>query len=93
MKPIMRGEDGAIGLFQINRGFKKSLAKLAKEVIKINAEKGVRLITISHSQAEEKAKLFKEYIQDEFQNARIRIVQTKGLSSVYAERGGIVVAL
>ena len=93
MKPIMRGEDGAIGLFQINRGFKKSLAKLAKEVIKINAEKGVRLITISHSQAEEKAKLFKEYIQDEFQNVRIRIVQTKGLSSVYADRGGIVVAL
>lgn len=93
MKPIMCAEDGAISLFQINRGFKKSLAKLAKEVIKINAEKGVRLITISHSHAEEKAKLFKEYIQDEFQNARIRIVQTKGLSSVYADYGGIVVAL
>lgn len=93
MKPIMRGEDGAIGLFQINRGFKKSLAKLAKEVIKINAERGVELITISHSHAGEKAKLFKEYIQDEFQNARIHIVQTKGLSSVYADYGGIVVAL
>ena len=93
MKPIMRGEDGAIGLFQINRGFKKSLAKLAKEVIKINAEKSVEFITISHSHAEEKAKLFKSYIQDEIQTATIRIVQTKGLSSVYADFGGIVVAL
>lgn len=93
MKPIMHAEDGAIGLFQINRGFKKSLAKLAKEVIRINAEKGVRLITISYSQGEEKAKLFKDYIQDEFQNVRIRIVPTKGLSSVYADAGGIVVAL
>ena len=93
MKPIMRGEDGAIGLFQINRGFKKSLAKLAKEVIRINAEKSVEFITISHSHAEEKAKLFKSYIQDEIQTATIRIVQTKGLSSVYADFGGIVVAL
>lgn len=93
MKPIMRGEDGAIGLFQINRGFKKSLAKLAKEVIRINAEKSVEFITISHSHAEEKAKLFKSYIQDEIQTATIRIVQTKGLSSVYADFGGFVVAL
>ena len=93
MKPIMRGEDGAVGLFQINRGFKKSLAKLAKEVIKINAERSVQFITISHSHAEEKAKLFKNYIQDEIHSATIRIVQTKGLSSVYADFGGIVVAL
>ena len=93
MKPIMRGEDGAIGLFQINRGFKKSLVKLAKEVIKINAERSVEFITISHSHAEEKAKLFKKYIQDEIQTATVRIVQTKGLSGVYADLGGIVVAL
>lgn len=93
MKPIMCAEDGAISLFQINRGFKKSLTKLAKEVIKINAERSVQFITISHSHAEEKAKLFKNYIQDEIHSATIRIVQTKGLSSVYADNGGIVVAL
>ncbi|MDY3118183.1 MAG: DegV family protein [Peptoniphilus sp.] len=93
MKPIMRGEDGSIGLFQINRGFKKSLMKLAAEVIKIQAEKGAAFITISHSRAEEKAKQFQTAIQNEIQNATIRIVQTKGLSSVYADRGGIVVAL
>ncbi len=93
MKPIMCGEDGSIGLFQINRGFKKSLMKLAAEVIKIQAEKGAAFITISHSRAEEKAKQFQTAIQNEIQNATIRIVQTKGLSSVYADRGGIVVAL
>lgn len=92
MKPIMRGEDGAIGLFQINRGFKKP-GQTCQRSHQNQRRKSVEFITISHSHAEEKAKLFKSYIQDEIQTATIRIVQTKGLSSVYADFGGIVVAL
>lgn len=93
VKPIMRSEDGAIALHQVNRGFKKSLRRLGDDLIKICKNRGADLITISHSSAEDKAQMLKEKIEEEIENVRIRIVQTKGLASAYADFGGIVVAL
>ncbi|MDY6044436.1 MAG: DegV family protein [Peptoniphilus sp.] len=93
VKPIMKGEDGAITLHQINRGFKKSLKKLADELAHVQKERGSELITISHSCAEDKARMLENHIREKLKDVRIRVVQTKGLASVYADAGGIVVAL
>lgn len=93
MKPIMKNDNGAIALHQINRGFKKSLMRLSDELIKISKEKSADLITICYSHAEDKAEILKNRLQDEIENAKILMIQTKGLASAYADYGGIVVAL
>lgn len=93
MKPIMKNDNGAIALHQINRGFKKSLMRLGDELIKISKEKSADLITICYSHAEDKAEILKNRLQDEIENAKILMIQTKGLASAYADYGGIVVAL
>lgn len=93
MKPIMKSEHGTIALHQINRGFKKSLMRLADDLIKISKEKSADLITICYSQAEDKAEMLKNRLQEEIENAKILMIQTKGLASAYADYGGIVVAL
>ncbi len=93
MKPIMKSEHGSIALHQINRGFKKSLMRLGDELIKLSKEKSADLITICYSHAEDKAEMLKKRLQEEIENAKILMVQTKGLASAYADYGGIVVAL
>lgn len=93
MKPIMKSDNGTIALHQINRGFKKSLMRLGDELIKISKEKSADLITICYSHAEDKAEILKNRLQDEIENAKILMIQTKGLASAYADYGGIVVAL
>ncbi|VEJ34662.1 DegV domain-containing protein SAV1425 [Aedoeadaptatus ivorii] len=93
VKPIMRSNDGNIELHQVNRGFKKSLARLGEHIVKMAKEKSYELITISHSEAEEKAKELKDIIAKEIFDVTIRIVHTKALASGYADFGGIVVAL
>lgn len=93
MKPIMKSDNGTIALHQINRGFKKSLMRLGDELVKISKEKGTDLITICYSRAEDKAEMLKNRLQDEIENAKILMIQTKGLASAYADYGGIVVAL
>ena len=93
IKPIMRDNgSGDIELFQINRGFKKSIRKLADYIIEEGKKREIKMLTISHADALEKANDLKERILSEISIETIRIVHTKGLASGYADVGGIVVA-
>ena len=49
-------------------------------------------IVISHCRNVQLAEKLKEAILEEFRGARVRILQTRGLDSFYAERGGIIVS-
>lgn len=92
IKPIMRGVKGEIELFELNRGFKKSLDKLAKALGRIAGQSQGRTLYISHSNAEDKAQLFKEKVLDLYQFDDVVVVPTGGLSSAYADDGGIVIS-
>lgn len=93
IKPIMRDNgQGEIELFQINRGFKKSLKKLAEFIVEEYHKKEIKMLTISHVEALDKANLLKESILAQVPIAEVRVIQTKGLASGYADMGGIVVA-
>lgn len=92
IKPIMAGNEGAIKLIEKTRGSKQGLRKL----IRLIGDSGVRLeeriLGISHCQCPEKAEHIKSEVEKLYNFKDIIIVPTKGLSSVYANEGGVVIA-
>jgi len=93
IKPIMKGtENGEIALVENVRGSKKALMRL----IEIIGEQGVKLedkiLGIAHCNCLDKALKFKEEIQQRYRFKDIIIVETAGISTVYANEGGIIIA-
>lgn len=93
IKPIMGAEnDGTIKLVEGVRGTKKAF----KRFIEIIGEQGEKLeekvIGIAHCNCLERAEAFKSEILKHYNFKDIIIVEMAGLSSVYANEGGIVVA-
>ncbi len=93
IKPIMRGtEKGEIALVENVRGSKKALKRLA-EVIGEQGEKlEDRILGIAHCNCLEKALKFKEDVQQRYKFKDIIIVETSGISTVYANDGGLIIA-
>ncbi|MDO5714579.1 MAG: DegV family protein [Tissierellia bacterium] len=91
IKPIMRGIDGEIGLYELNRGFKRSLSKLAGRLGEIEKDLSNRILTISHVDALDKAMFFKEKVLEKYTPKDIIIVPTLGLATAYADDGGIII--
>ncbi len=93
IKPIMgSNDDGTIRLVEKTRGKKRAFNRLV-EVIGEQGEKlEEKILGISHCNAPEKAEQLKEKIEERYNFKDVIIVETAGLSSVYANDGGIVIA-
>lgn len=94
IKPILGANgQGEIGLFDKARTYGNALEKMAElfYTTKLDAEN--RVMVIAHCFAEERAKLLKEMIETKRKFKDIIIVPMKGLSSVYANIGGLVCAI
>lgn len=93
IKPIMGGdEDGNIKLVDKVRGSKRSFKRFV-ELIGIEAGKTEgKTIGIAHCNAPEKANELKEQIEKKYNFKNIVVTEMAGLSTVYANDGGIVVA-
>lgn len=93
IKPIM-GSDGKgeIQLLDKARGSKRAFKKL----VNLIGEKGEnfeeKIIGIAHCNALEKAENLKKEIEKKYNFKDIVIVETAGISTVYANEGGIVIA-
>lgn len=92
IRPIMSADDGEIILFEMNRGFKKSLSKLADALGKVVDNIEERTLVISHVDDLERAEEFKKKVLSLYNFKDIKVVHTKGLASGYADDGGIVIA-
>lgn len=91
IKPVMAGDHGVIVQRGQGIGIKKALAKLAEMIVKeIGSTEGRRLI-ITHCNAPERAKQVKEMITKLAKFDEIIIMDTRGLSSLYANDGGVIV--
>lgn len=91
IKPIMKAKHGEIALHEINRGFKKSLTNLAKQVGIDLKNVSPKRIIISYVNCEDKANLLEEKIRELTDITEILKIPTKGLASAYADDGGIVI--
>ena len=90
---LMATDEGTIDLFDKARGTKKALKKLVVKMGVIRPLDKDTVVVIAHCNAEERAMEVKAMIEEQYTQCKeIIVVQTKGLSSTYANVGGIIVA-
>lgn len=82
-------EDGQLHPTDKCRGEKKALLTIFKNM-KSMGYKGGKLI-IDHCYNENAARLLKEAVKAEFQNAKVVVAKTRALCSFYAEKGGLMI--
>jgi DegV family protein with EDD domain len=92
IKPIMCGDEGNIKLFEKVRGYKKAFNRLIEVIGQEGKNFEERVLGIAHCNCLDRALEFKEEVSKRYNFKDIVIVETKGLSSTYADDGGIVIA-
>lgn len=93
VKPIMGAdEDGNIKLYNYGRTKKQILEKLVNMVKEVKGVSETFRLVIAHNNNLELAKNLQESLVAVFDNINIKIVPTRGLSSMYADNKGIVLA-
>ena len=93
IKPVMIStRDGVIQKAAQARGMKKALAKMVEHMGSEGRDLTRRQFVISHCNCYERAVYVKELIKKHLHAEDVDIVDTKGVSSLYACDGGIIVS-
>lgn len=92
IKPIMAGDEGKIKLVEKVRGYKKALNRLAEIIGEEGKNLEDKVLGIAHCNCLDRALQFKETVMQKYNFKDIIIVETRGLSSTYADDGGIIIA-
>ncbi len=94
LKLILKAsDDGSIDLFDKARGTKKALKKLVEHMDGLRPMTKETVVVIAHVNALERAENVKTMIEEKYGPCKeIIIVPAKGLSSTYANVGGVIVA-
>jgi len=93
VKPICAAEAGQIKMLDKARGYNKSLQKLVQIIKENTPDIESRVIAITHVKAYEKAAAMKEEMLKALKPKDILIQECRGVTTTYANRGGVVVAL
>jgi len=93
IKPVMGAEKGQIIKVDQARGINKALQKMTEYVIKEGGKTEERRLVISHVNAPERAQYLKEILCSKAKFREVVVTDTAGVSTVYANDGGIIVAL
>jgi len=91
--PIMGSTDeGDIKVVKKVRGKKKALKSLVNIISNYDVDYPNTVLGISHCNAAEKADMLKKDIEERYNFKDIKIFETRGISTVYASDGGIVLS-
>lgn len=94
IKPIMGSTpQGTICQKEKARGMKKALVKMADCVAADVVNAGDKILAIAHCNCEERAKEVQCLLKERFAVKSSFIVDTSGISTVYANDGGIIVVV
>ncbi|MCL2048022.1 MAG: DegV family protein [Defluviitaleaceae bacterium] len=93
IKPVCTEEGGQIKMVDKSRGFPKALARMMKLIETEVSDIEQRVIGITHVQAYEKALATKEALLAHFKPRDIVIIECRGITTTYANRGGVILAL
>ena len=94
IKPVMGATDDGV-IIQLGQkiGMKKALAKLAETVIVEKAQTPGRPLMISHCNAPGRAAYVKDILEKTGLFSSIGVLDTAGISSMYANDGGVIIAV
>lgn len=93
IKPVMGAEKGNIIKLDQARGINKALLKMAEYVVKEGGNTEEKRLVISHVNAPERAEYVREKLCGMAKFKEVVITDTAGVATVYANDGGIIVAL
>ena len=94
IKPVMGSTpEGSICQFDQARGMNKAIVKMVELV----GEKGIniheKIVAITYCNCPERANMLEEAIRERLNPAKIVVMDTAGVSSMYANDGGVIVAV
>lgn len=93
IKPIMGAtEEGTIRLVQKVRGYKRAFDKFVDTIGEEGKNLEEKILGIAHCNCLDRALKFKEEVLKKYNFKDIVIVEMQGLSSTYADDGGLVIA-
>lgn len=94
IKPVMGStKEGTIQQLGQARGMKKAMVQMVQDAIKCTKDCEKRVLAIAHCNCPERAQFVKEQVEKLAKFKKIVIVDTAGVSSMYANDGGIILAL
>ncbi len=93
IKPVMGATKGEIIQLGQSVGIKKALVKMAETVAKEAVNPQEKTLMITHCNCPERAESVKKMILEKIQCRDVLIMDTKGVSSMYANDGGVIVTL
>lgn len=94
IKPVMGAtDDGMICQLGQARGMNKALEKMVQTMIDKTKDCESKILAISHCNCPERAQVVKEKIEKLAKFKKIIIINTAGVSSMYANDGGVIMAV
>lgn len=92
IKPLLAGKEGQIVKLDQARGVERALKKLVDSVVADVKEATTRTLAIAHCNHPARAEAVKQMIMSRVPFKECMIVNTGGVSTMYANEGGIIVA-
>ena len=93
IKPVMEGtREGVIQKLTQTRGTKKALMKLVDAVVKEGRDLSQRVLAIAHCNCPKRAEFVKNLIEEKLTVGEIVVIETRGVSTLYACDGGIILS-
>lgn len=89
---LFANENGDILMHSQARGTKKAIDKMIESFPELGTVSEDKYIVIANVEANERAEMIKQKIQEKYNFKEVFIVPTRGLSSNYANAGGIVIS-
>ncbi len=93
IKPVMGADKGVIIQRGQSIGIKKALGKMAALVAAEAKDASKKRLMITHCNAPERAELVKQMILEKAVFREVIVLDTKGVSSMYANDGGVIVTV
>ncbi|MEG1559974.1 MAG: DegV family protein [Clostridia bacterium] len=90
--PIMGSNDGAIDCFAKVKGSAAAIKTLVSMIGKYCSDTRDKILVITHCENEKTAERVKILAQEAYSFKKIVVQKTRGLSSMYANRGGVIIA-
>lgn len=94
IKPVMTVDNiGDIIQSTQGRGMKKALVKMVEKAVEKVVDPETKIVGIAHCNDPERAEYVKELILERIKVKDIFIAETSGLSTMYANQGGILISM
>lgn len=92
IKPLMYAEGGQISLKEKIRGSKRAIDRMIAVIGETCSNISERILVIAHCNNEERANYIKAEAEKRYDFRQIHIIKTGGLSTLYANEGGIIIS-